>query len=158
MKPILTLLGALLLAPLAALHTEPFRQPVAKDPGPGLFPDANGPREPGFIPVLQLNYVWETAVWICLSGRRLVKRADGTHRILPAAEVLPTDKVLPNELRPCEVSVRDDGLYEFRETTGRSNFSVYYRGDPRENEAALREALPALYLTFKFTPDSGGKP
>ena len=37
--------------------TEPFRQPVAKDPGPGLFPDPNGPREPGFIPVLQLNYI-----------------------------------------------------------------------------------------------------
>ena len=38
--------------------TEPFRQPVAKDPGPGLFPDARGPREPGFIPVLQLNYAF----------------------------------------------------------------------------------------------------
>jgi hypothetical protein len=38
--------------------TEPFRQPVAKDPGPGLFPDPNGPREPGFIPVLQLNHLF----------------------------------------------------------------------------------------------------
>ena len=104
------------------------------------------------------HYVWETAVWICLSGRKLVKRADGTHRILPAAQVQPTDKVLPNELRPCAVTVRDDGIYEFCDSTEPTNFSVYYRGDPRENEAALREALPALYLTFKFTPDSGGKP
>ena len=38
--------------------TEPFRQPVAKDPGPGLFPDASGPREPGFIPVWQLNSIF----------------------------------------------------------------------------------------------------
>ena len=38
--------------------TEPFRQPVAKNPGPGLFPDTGGPREPGFIPVLQLNYIF----------------------------------------------------------------------------------------------------
>ena len=38
--------------------TEPFRQPVAKDPGPGLFPDARGPREPGFIPVWQLNSIF----------------------------------------------------------------------------------------------------
>ena len=38
--------------------TEPFRQPVAKNPGRGLFEDRNGPREPGFIPVLQLNYIF----------------------------------------------------------------------------------------------------
>jgi hypothetical protein len=95
------------------------------------------------------HYVWETAVWICLSGRKLVKRADGTCRIIPAAEVVATDKVLPNELRPCTVTVQDNGIYEFRETTEPSNFSVYFRGDPRENEAALREALPALYLSFQ---------
>ena len=47
------------------------------------------------------HYVWETAVWICVSGRKLVKRADGTHRLIPAEQVLPTDTVLPNELRPC---------------------------------------------------------
>jgi hypothetical protein len=60
--------------------------------------------------------------------------------------------VLPNELRPCTVSVRDDGIYEFREAREPSNFSVCDRGDPRENEAALREALPALYLSFVSQP------
>ena len=98
------------------------------------------------------HYVWETAVWICVSGRKLVKRADGTHRIIPPALVQPTDKVLPNELHPCTVTVRDDGIYEYRETSEPSKVSVYYRGDPRENEAALREALPALYLSFKSPP------
>jgi hypothetical protein len=74
---------------------------------------------------------------------------------VPAEQVLPTDHVFPNELRPCTVTVRDDGVYEFRETTEPSNFSVYYRGDPRENEAALREALPALYLSFRPNASSG---
>lgn len=95
------------------------------------------------------HYVWETAVWICLSGRKLVKRPDGTHRIIPSAHVQASDMVLPNELRPCTVSVRDDGHYEFHETTQPTNFSIYYRGEPRENEAALRDALPALYVSFK---------
>jgi len=36
----------------------PFRQPEAVDPGPGLATDKGGPREPGFIPVLQLNYIF----------------------------------------------------------------------------------------------------
>jgi pyrimidine-specific ribonucleoside hydrolase len=93
--------------------------------------------------------VWETAVWICLSGRKLVQRPDGSHRIIPADQVTASDKVLPNELRPCTVSVRDDGIYEFRETTQPTNFFVYYRGNPRENGAALSEALPALYLSFQ---------
>lgn len=105
--------------------------------------DAEGRTVPG--------YVWETAVWICVSGRKLVKRPDGTHRIIPSAQVQADDKVLPNELRPCTVSVRDDGIYEFREASQPTNVSVYYRGDPRENEAALREALPALYLAFHVT-------
>ena len=29
------------------------------------------------------------------------------------------------------------------------NLAIYTRGDPRENEAALRAALPALYLSFR---------
>jgi pyrimidine-specific ribonucleoside hydrolase len=102
------------------------------------------------------HYVWETGVWICVSGRKLVKRANGTQRIIPAEQVVPTDKVLPNELCPCTVTVRDNGIYEYRETTQPSNFSVYYRGDPRENERALREALPALYLSFKSSLGAHG--
>jgi len=104
------------------------------------------------------HYVWETAVWICVSGRKLVKRADGRCRIVSVAEVHPSDKVLPNELHPCTVTVRDDGIYEFREAARPSNFLVYYRGDPRENEAALREALPALYQSFRPSWGKVGKP
>jgi len=119
--------------------------PAANDPGPGLFSDARGPREPGFIPVWQLNYdswperalrhpsdlpddvagrqdagraaVSTAGHRVCVSGRTLVKRPDGTYRIDPYTQVQPADRVLPNHLRPCTVSVRDDGIYEFRETT-----------------------------------------
>ena len=49
--------------------------------------------------------VWETAIWMQIANRRLVRRADGSFRMIPAREVLPSDRVLPNELRPCRVEV-----------------------------------------------------
>ena len=63
--------------------------------------------------------------------------------MLPANQVLPTDTVLPNDLRPCRLAVRDNGIFTFELTEGPTNFSIYDRGDPRKNEEALREALPA---------------
>lgn len=92
--------------------------------------------------------VWETSVWAQVADRRLVRRADGTCRLVSASEVLPSDKVLPNELRPCRVNVRDDGMFTFELTNGPTNFLIYDRGDPYENEKALRDALPALYTGF----------
>ncbi len=96
--------------------------------------------------------VWETAVWLQITGRKLVRRADGHFRMLPANQVLPTDTVLPNDLRPCRLAVRDNGIFTFELTEGPTNFSIYDRGDPRKNEQALREALPALYLSFHPNP------
>lgn len=93
--------------------------------------------------------VWETAVWMQVSNRSLVHRADGRHRIIPAGEVRPDDRVLPNALRPCKVSVNEKGLFTFRFTDEPTNLLMYDRGDPLENEKALREALPALYTSFK---------
>ncbi|MCY3022217.1 MAG: hypothetical protein NTW87_24665 [Planctomycetota bacterium] len=92
--------------------------------------------------------VWETCVWIRVANRRLVRRADGTHRLVPAADVLPTDTVLPNELKPCRVQVNDNGLFSFEITTEPAHVWIYDRGDPMANERALREALPALYQSF----------
>jgi hypothetical protein len=96
--------------------------------------------------------VWETAVWIEASGRRLVRNAAGVHRIVAPGEVGSGDRVLTNELLPCTVTVRDDGAFTFARTERESNFSIYHRGDWRENEAALREALPALYASFRCRP------
>jgi len=93
--------------------------------------------------------VWETAVWIEIAQRRLVRRADGHFRIIPAGEVLPGDTVLQSELRPVRVKVRDDGQFTWEKAEGPTNFWLFDRGDPRRNEEALREALPALYQSFR---------
>jgi hypothetical protein len=63
--------------------------------------------------------------------------------------VRPDDTVLPNELRPCRVEVKENGHYRFTPTTEPTNFLIYDRGDPKQNEAALREALPAWYVSIK---------
>lgn len=95
------------------------------------------------------HHVWETAVWIQASGRRLVQRAGLGYRILPASEVQPGDRVLPNELKPCRIEVRDNGSFTWGWSTRPSNFHMYDRGDFEENARALREALPALYESFR---------
>jgi hypothetical protein len=95
------------------------------------------------------HHVWETAVWMQVTNRRLVYRADGQYRLIPAEEVRSGDKVLPNDLRPCRLNVRDDGLFSFHWSDRPSTIWMYDRGDPQENERALREALPALYVGFR---------
>ena len=95
------------------------------------------------------SYVWETAIWINISGRKLVKTPEGNYRIKPSHRVSETDKVLPNDLNPCTISIEKSGLFTFSEIKRVSNFSIFYRGDIKENEKAMRMALPALYQSFK---------
>lgn len=93
--------------------------------------------------------VWETAVWLQIANRRLVQRADGRFRIVPADKVRAGDTVLPNDLRPCTLDVRPSGAFTFQWTDRPTNYLMYDRGDPVRNEQALREALPALYLAMR---------
>ncbi|RIQ22868.1 nucleoside hydrolase [Jiangella rhizosphaerae] len=93
--------------------------------------------------------VWETAVWIQVSGRRIVRRPDGTHRIVPAGDVEPGDHVVRNDLVPCRVTPHETGLYSFELVDGPSRTSVFVRDDPAEYERALNEALPHLYQSFR---------
>lgn len=93
--------------------------------------------------------VWETAVWSVVSDRRIVRRGDGSYRLVPRHEVLPSGRVLRNDLRPCRVDVRDTGLFRFEWTDAPTRRVLYDRGDPFENQRALREALPALYRSFR---------
>jgi hypothetical protein len=95
--------------------------------------------------------VWETCVWLCMTGRVLVQHKDGNFRIIRKNEIKPDDRILPNELRPCKIKVQNNGLYSYEYTTEPTHIWIYYRGDPKENETALRAALPALYLNFKAT-------
>lgn len=78
----------------------------------------------------QPHNVWETGTWAQVSNRRLVRRADGHYRMIPAAEVRSTDRVMPSDLRPCVLKVHDDGIFTFKLTDKPSNFLMYDRGDP----------------------------
>lgn len=120
-----------------------FLRALEQDPPQGLM-DEVGARH---------HHVWETAIWLNASNSHLVRRTDGSHRIVHHSQLRPGDTILPNELRPCTVRVHDDGRYAFEivegEGGGEGNFWIYDRHEPYENEAALREALPALYCSFR---------
>lgn len=92
--------------------------------------------------------VWETAIWAQVSGRRIVRRASGEYRIVPKNEVRSGDAVIRNDLVPCTVQARDDGLYTFQLTDDPTTCRVFVRDDPAQYERALNEALPALYQSF----------
>jgi pyrimidine-specific ribonucleoside hydrolase len=97
------------------------------------------------------HHVWETPVWIEVTGRKLVRRADGTCRILPAHEVRPDDEVVAGGLTPCRITRVDaTGRFAFELTDGPSNTLIFDRGpNPDAHADALREALPAWYLGFR---------
>lgn len=93
--------------------------------------------------------VWESAIWAQVANRCIVRRADGSYALVPAREVLPDDNILPNELKPCRVSVEPSGQYHAECTDLSTNCWLYDRDDPVENERALREAVPRLYTSFR---------
>lgn len=93
--------------------------------------------------------VWETAAWMIVSGSQLVRRADGTHRIVGEGEITREDVVIPNELVPVRVRSHETGLYAFEiddRADGRTR--VFRRDEPAQYQLALQEALPALYCGF----------
>jgi hypothetical protein len=96
----------------------------------------------------QPHNVWETAVWMAVSNRRLARHADGSYEIVPAQSVNSADLVLANELIPCHVEVRDDANFVCKPTSDSTNFRIYERGDPKVNQAAFQEALPKLYKSY----------
>lgn len=101
------------------------------------------------IDAIRRHKVWETAVWLEVSGRKLIHRPGIGYRIVAADEVLATDRVLKNEQTPCRITVRDDGRFDFQLTDEPTNITIYDRGpDLEENQRALGEALPALYVSF----------
>lgn len=100
--------------------------------------------------------VWETAVWLGITGRKLVRREEESARIVRADEVQPADSVLPNELVPANVRVGDDGQFHVKPAGDATAVRLYHRADPDQNEQAMRDALPALYLSFRARPAGRG--
>lgn len=101
----------------------------------------------------QIHHVWETAIWLNVSGRKVVSR-DNVWQIVPGATVRPGEKMLKNDLRPCVLHVREDGRIAYTLTDEQTNFLIFERGDPHEYEQALRRALPLLWKSFRSTADA----
>jgi hypothetical protein len=92
-------------------------------------------------------HFWETAIWMNVTQRELVYTRAGTYELLPKTEIKTDDSLVPYEMRPCRLEVRDDGRFRFFYTQA-SNFRIYYREDPGLNEKALRQAVPALLCSY----------
>lgn len=97
---------------------------------------------------MQPHNVWETAVWMAASNRRLVKHGDGSYEIVSAQSANSGDSILANDLVPCRVEVRDDANFVCTPTSGPTNFRIYQRGDPKVNQAAFQDAMPKLYKSY----------
>ncbi|ADB33552.1 hypothetical protein Kfla_4525 [Kribbella flavida DSM 17836] len=93
--------------------------------------------------------VWETAVWMNVSGRILVRRLDGTHRIIRADDRQPGDVAFRNDQVPCTTTTHPSGLYSFQLTDEPASTTIFVRDDPAEYEKAMTEAMPALYQSFR---------
>ncbi|MGI8907751.1 MAG: hypothetical protein ACR2IE_14815 [Candidatus Sumerlaeaceae bacterium] len=98
--------------------------------------------------------VWETAVWLEVAHRKLVRHTNGRAEIVRADQVTSSDTVLPSELRKCSVEVRENGEYILSQNGNQQSKKwMYYRGDAKLNEAALQEAFPSWYQSIQ--PDTG---
>lgn len=95
------------------------------------------------------HHVWETSVWAQVAGLRLVQRPGVGGRLVPAAEVRPGDVAVPERLVPCRLRVTDDGQFTWERTSKPTPHAIFQRDDPARSQAALREALPALYESFR---------
>ena len=93
--------------------------------------------------------VWETAVWLEVSGRQLVQRTTGAYRIVRLCELAPGDRVLRTEMLPCTLEVRDSGGFSFTLAEASSTCRIFHRENPIEYQAAMNEAFPVWYQSFR---------
>jgi len=93
--------------------------------------------------------VWETAVWLEITGRKLVQRTGGSYRILPNADVLASDSVFKTTAEPCKLTVHDCGTFDYTSCAhDDTNKFIYKIHDPIGQELALNEALGEMYVSF----------
>jgi hypothetical protein len=97
-------------------------------------------------------HMWETPIWIVAARREIVYRENGTYEIIPKSNVVSTDRIITNLVRPCSLTVRDDGRFLFEYTDQPTSLSIFVRDNPAEHEKALREAFPRMLQSYK-TPN-----
>ena len=96
-----------------------------------------------------IHAVWETAAWLAVSGRKLARRADGSHHILPPEQLCADDVIIEQRAVPCSIDVHADGQFVWQPSDGITQTWIFERPDPEAYQTALRQALPALYRSFR---------
>ncbi|HOQ31752.1 MAG TPA: hypothetical protein PLA12_04465 [Candidatus Hydrogenedens sp.] len=96
--------------------------------------------------------VWETDVWLEVSKRLLVQRADGSYQIIPSTERKASDRIISPSFLPVRFKPFSDGNFEMEQTNQETPHRIFFRSDPEEHQKALREALPILYKSFRTVP------
>lgn len=99
------------------------------------------------IDTVKKHNVWETAIWMNVAGRALVKTKDG-YRYLPKDMADKSEIALREEILPCRLSVNDEGYVEFCLTSSETNIGIYSRGIPDNLNYMLGDALAALYTDY----------
>lgn len=96
------------------------------------------------------HHVWETPIWLQVTGRKLVKRDQSDYKIISPKTMSESDIILSGDLKSCSVDVRSDGRFSYEFTPNKnSNFQIYHREDPSVNQEAFQKALPELYKSFQ---------
>lgn len=95
-------------------------------------------------------HVWESAVWLEVTDRILVKDTDQSFRLIKKEMLSNSDTLLSSELRPCKLEeIRDDGRFIFTYKDTPSSIYIYYRENPEENEKILNLVIPELFKSYK---------
>ncbi len=99
--------------------------------------------------------VWETDVWLEVTKRLLVQRANGNYQIILPTERKASDRLVSGNFIPIKFKPFPDGNFEIDRTSGDTPHRIFYRPNPEEHQQALRQALPYLYKSFRTHPVSG---
>lgn len=111
--------------------------------------DAGAPYTAGKKIQFDKFHVWESAIWLNATGRKIVKNSDGRFRLNQVERKGAADVLLENGLRQCVLTeIRDDGRFQFEYTTKRSAISIYFRPNVDENERAMNAVIPELFKSF----------
>lgn len=99
-------------------------------------------------------HVWESAIWLNATHRKIICSESGRYRLIQSDDMPPKCREVGNGLRYCILEeIRDDGRFKFSYTDkDKSNIQIYYRDDVDENERAMQEVIPQLYISIRPNP------
>lgn len=109
--------------------------------------DQGAPYTIGKSEVKSYFHLWESLIWLEVAGLHIVTRNDNDFELIKKSDVKSEDQVVESVLRPCSITVRDDGRFTF-DYTQKSNISIYYRPDIEKTQQALNIVIPRLFASY----------